>query len=90
MIVSRKFTQLSEVKNSTAIKYLNELAKKYPENMEIPATPKNIREGIAGRSLEGPQILEVPVQHGKVPQVVVDHANALSIKIRDVNGKEYN
>jgi len=56
---------------------------------KIPDTPKNDGEEIVGERLTGPQILEVPVQNGPVPQVVLDKAADLDIIIRDVHGTEY-
>lgn len=96
-IVSRKHTQLAEVQPSTALSYLNELATKYPPGARIADTPGNQdRPGTAGQPipegtrLGGPQILEVPVQNGPIPQAILDRANDLGIIIRDVEGREYN
>ena len=88
-IVSRKFTQLASVKESTGIGYLNELQKKYPSGAIItdsPFNPKVLRE----KTMTGNLILEIPEQKGPIPQSVIDYANNKGIIIRDVNGKEYN
>ena len=45
-----------------------------------------------GRTLQGQQYLEVPVQNQPIPQAVLDFANAQETRviIRDVAGREYN
>ena len=96
-IVSRKYTQLSEVSEETAIRYLKELSDKYAPGSIIADVPSNrtgLNKGIfevnQGRDLKGKMILEVPVQDKVVPRRVIDYANKHYIKIRDINGKIYN
>ena len=95
-IVSRKHTQLSEIQENTAIDYINEIDKKYPEGAKIADVPSNkvggTNEGVFehGNTLSGEKILEVPVQDKPVPQSVIDAANDKGVKIRDVNGTIYN
>ena len=96
-IVSRKYTQLSEVSEETAIRYLKELSDKYAPGSVIADVPSNrtgLNKGIfevnQGRDLKGKMILEVPVQGKVVPKRVIDYANKHYIKIRDINGKIYN
>ena len=96
-IVSRKYTQLSEVSEETAIRYLKELSDKYAPGSIIADVPSNrtglnkdIFEVNQGRDLKGKMILEVPVQDKVVPKKVIDYANKHYIKIRDINGKIYN
>ena len=96
-IVSRKYTQLSEVSEETAIRYLKELSDKYAPGSIIADVPSNrtgLNKGIfevnQGRDLKGKMILEVPVQDKVVPKRVIDYANKHYIKIRDINGKIYN
>ena len=94
-IISRKNTQLAEVQESTANGYLKELADKYPDGSTIADVPTqragsgHINDGLGGRTLEGRQILEVPVQTKPVPKSVLDKADELDILIRDINGKTY-
>ena len=96
-IVSRKCTQLSEVSEETAIRYLKELSDKYAPGSIIADVPSNrtgVNKGIfelnQGDKLKGQMILEVPVQAKAVPKRVIDYANKHYIKIRDINGKIYN
>ena len=96
-IVSRKYTQLSEVSEETAFRYLKELSDKYAPGSVIADVPSNrtgLNKGIfevnQGRDLKGKMILEVPVQDKVVPKRVIDDANKHYIKIRDINGKIYN
>ena len=96
-IVSRKYTQLSEVSEETAIRYLKELSDKYAPETKIADVPSNISGANAGifkenrgRTLRGQMILEVPIQDKVVLKKVIDYANKHYIKIRDINGKIYN
>ena len=87
-IVSRKFTQLNEVSTKTAIGYIEELARKYPENAKIANVPSS--GPLAGKRLQGQLILEVPIQRYPIPKPIIDAANSKGIIIRDVYGNEYN
>jgi len=84
-IVSRKFTQLASVKESTGIGYLNELQKKYPSGAIITDSPFNPKV-LRGKTMTGNLNLEIPEQKGPIPQSVIDYANNKGIIIRDVNG----
>ena len=84
-IVSRKFTQLSEVKPETGVGYLRELPRKYPSGATISESgfnPKTLR----GQRLTGDLVLEVPVQKSPIPKAVLEYANNNGIIIRDVSG----
>ncbi|WP_067964114.1 polymorphic toxin-type HINT domain-containing protein [Nocardiopsis trehalosi] len=88
-IVSRKYTQLSEIQESTAFNYLRELARDYGPGTPIADTPTNRRdlpEDLIGEELDGQMYLEVPVQNSTVPDSVISEANRLGIIIRDENG----
>ena len=96
-IVSRKYTQLSEVSEETAIRYLKELSDKYAPGTKIADVPSNISGANAGifkanngKVLDGQMILEVPVQKKPIPQNVINYADKLRIKIRNTNNKLYN
>ena len=96
-IVSRKYTQLSEVSEETAIRYLKELSDKYAPGSIIADVPSNrtgINKGIfdvnGDNVLRGKMILEVPVQAKAVPKRVIDYASLKGIKIRDTNNHIYN
>ena len=96
-IVSRKYTQLSEVSEETAIRYLKELEDKYSPGSIIANVPSNktgsnekIFELNGDNVLRGQMILEVPVQHKAVPKEVINYANLKGIKIRDTNNHIYN
>ena len=96
-IVSRKYTQLSEVSEETAIRYLKELEDKYSPGSIIADVPSNktgsnekIFELNGDNVLRGQMILEVPVQHKAVPKEVINYANLKGIKIRDTNNHIYN
>ena len=96
-IVSRKKTQLYEVSEETAIRYLKELKEKYSPGSIIADVPSNntganngIFELNGDNVLRGQMILEVPVQKAKIPPNVLKYANDHNIKIRDIKGKYYN
>ncbi|WP_293787028.1 polymorphic toxin-type HINT domain-containing protein [uncultured Pedobacter sp.] len=89
-IVSRKFSQLANVTEETAKKYIDELVEKYGPETLLKKTPRNadaIAQG--GEKLSGEMILEVPVQKGGIPQSVLDHAKDAGVKIRDIGGNLY-
>jgi RHS repeat-associated protein len=87
-IISRKFSQLSTVKEETAIGYIKEIQSKYAPGRKIANVPSS---GIlAGQELRGQKILEVPVQESEIPQSVIDAANDANVIIRDVNDRVYN
>ena len=90
-IVSRKFTQLKNVKPKTAKKYIDELVNKYSPGTKIKNTPRNA-EAIAqgGDKLNGKMILEVPPQKKAIPPEVLEHATKKKVLIRDTSGKIYN
>ena len=96
-IVSRKYTQLSEVSEETAIRYLKELSDKYSPGSIIADVPSNktgsnekIFELNGDNVLRGQMILEVPVQKADIPPNVLEYAKKNDIIIRDVNRKIYN
>ena len=95
-IVSRKYTQLSEVSEETAIRYLKELLDKYAPGSIIADVPSNrtgVNKGIfevnQGNDLKGEMILEVPVQKKSVPKSILKYARVNKIQIRDINGNVY-
>ena len=96
VIVSRKKTQLDEVSEETAIRYLKELKDKYAPGTIIADVPSNktgvnreIFKNNKGNILDGQMILEVPVQEANIPPNVLEYAKKNDIIIRDVNGKIY-
>lgn len=91
-IVSRKYTQLADVQESTAKGYLRELANTYGPGTIVADTPTNRRDlgdDAIGLPMSGDMILEVPVQQNGVPPAVLAEARRLGIIIRDENGRTY-
>ena len=95
-IVSRKYTQLSEVSEKTAIRYLKELSDKYAPGSIIADVPSNrtgVNKGIfdvnGDNVLRGKMILEVPVQRKSVRESILKYARDNNIQIRDINGNVY-
>jgi hypothetical protein len=88
-IVSRKYTQLGEVQEKTAARYLQEIDDKYAPGTPIADVPST-HDVLRGTRLDGMKVLEVPPQHGALPQSIIDLADKLDIVIRDTNGHVYN
>jgi len=86
-IVSRKFTQLSDVQENTALKYINEIPAKYPAGGTIANVPSS--GDLGGQLLRGQYYLEVPVQVRPIPQSIFNAADKAGVLIRDINGKVY-
>ncbi len=76
------------MKEQTAIDNLRELSNKYPPGTEIADVPSTSPD-LKGRPLRGKMFLEVPVQTTPIPKSVLDEANRLKIRIRDVDGRVY-
>ena len=72
-IIERKATDLSKVSTETAKKYIDQLAKKYKEGMEIANKAK-------GNVLKGKKFLQVD-KIGDVSKEVLDHAAKQKVKI---------
>lgn len=95
-IISRKYTQLGDISPRRAADYLDELATKYPAGSPVKITPlvrrKAEQAGIDPDTLpdtlaaDSDLVLEVPPQHGPLPQAVLDRADELDITIRDTDG----
>lgn len=85
-IISRKFTQLADVKPETAKGYLSEAQDKYAPGELIKNSLRNRALGLGGRTLRGRLILEVPVQDKPVPEEILRHAARYRITIRDTEG----
>ena len=90
-------TQLYEVSDETAIRYLKELKDKYAPGAIIADVPSNKTGSNKGifkvnnrKVLKGQMILEVPEQKEKLSPKVLEYANDYRIKIRDIKGKFYN
>jgi hypothetical protein len=90
-IVSRKHTQLADIREDTALGYLRELDRKYSPEQTIKDTPHNRGQlpDQTGRKIRGYPILEVPPQRSPVPRAVLEEADRLGITIRDTDGKVY-
>lgn len=86
-IVSRNFTQFSDITESTATNYIREAVNKYPAGATIAKVPSSGSFG--GDALRGTNILEVPPQVKPIPQSVLNAADKAGVVIRDTNGKVY-
>ncbi len=91
-IISRKHTQFSKIKTSTAKSYIDELARKYKSGMTVPYVDSTIKGtkknktniGMAGEQIKGNQILQIPKQDKAISQELLDYANSKDIEIIEV------
>ncbi len=92
-IISRKYTQLSQISFKTAKAYIDEIPDKYESGTLIADVDSQRKgsghpnAGLAGQLLEGMYILEVPVQNQPVPKEVLDYATKNKVIIRDETGR---
>lgn len=68
-IVSRKATDLGDIELATFKGYLSELKNKYQSGMRVVAGPKSENIELAGKTLEGVQILEIPDSNLSLPNI---------------------
>ncbi|MDR6865506.1 hypothetical protein J2Y69_000088 [Microbacterium resistens] len=80
-IVSRKNTQLADIRLETGKEYIDEMLRKYPPDSPIKG----------GGILDGDLILEVPVQDRGISKELLEHAASKEppVIIRDVQGNIY-
>lgn len=86
--VSRKFTQLADIKESSAVDMLREAYRKYRPGMKfanVKSRPDNLPDDV----ISGQLWLEVPVQTKPIPALILNKAKELNIRIRDINGIIY-
>ncbi|TWB33267.1 hypothetical protein [Nitrospirillum pindoramense] len=86
--VSRKFTQLADIKEDSAFAMLTEAKRKYSPGTRI-ADVRSRPDRLVETYLSGQLWLEVPIQTSPVPASILRKAKELSIKIRDINGTIY-
>ncbi|WP_281901266.1 DUF4157 domain-containing protein [Phytohabitans aurantiacus] len=91
-IVSRKETQLASIRPERVEEYVNEFLDKYGPGNLIADTPRNrqLYGNLVGQRLQGPMVLEVPIQSAPIPQELGTWARRLGITIRDQAGTVYN
>jgi len=86
--VSRKRTQLWQVKVESAVNDIREASLKYRPGTrfaDVPSTPEPLR----GKTITGQLFLEVPVQDREIPAEILAAAKQHKVQIRDVTGKIY-
>jgi hypothetical protein len=96
-VVSRKYTQLADVQESTAKGYIKEMVSHYdPRSSEftIADTPMNQAQlghidGAIGGPVRGPLVLEIPVQTQAIPRAVLEYAAEADVRIQDIAGTVY-
>ena len=90
-IVSRKYTQIAEIKPETWGGYLAELQRKYSPGETVKDSPsmRDKYPGLVGKKISGRLYLEVPPQTAPVPDWALRAASDLGIIIRDSDGRIY-
>ena len=81
-IISHKFTQLSNVTFNTAKSYIDEIGKKYADQM---TNSTKLAEQVSTTDLK--KILEIPPQAKGIPADVAKYADEALVEIREVSGK---
>jgi hypothetical protein len=88
-IVSRKFTQVSDIQPKTAKGYVDELLRKYQPGSEIVNPVKGTPARIPA---DARQVLQVPVQKAGVADAkmreFLEYANRKGVIVRDESGKD--
>ncbi|WP_263055929.1 hypothetical protein [Pantoea agglomerans] len=79
--------QFSDIIEITENNYIREAVNKYPAGETIAKVSSS--GSLAGRQLEGVNILEVPPQAKPIPQSILDSAKKANVMIRDTSGKVY-
>ena len=77
-VISRKATQLADIAEDTAKKYIDEIANKY--------AGKGIQnaERAGAEKLTGQKILQIPKQDKAIPQAIKDYAEEAEVVIQEV------
>lgn len=88
-IVKRENSQLAEVGLDVAHAYVDSCRRMYDIGEMIADTLANRAAGIAGDSLAGRHILELPPQAAPIPPGILHYAASYEVIIRDTDGKVY-
>jgi hypothetical protein len=77
-VISRKATQLAEITETTAKKYIDEIGEKYAGKSVQNA------ERAGNKVLEGKKILQIPKQEKPIPKAILDYADEAKVTIDEV------
>jgi hypothetical protein len=98
-IISRKSLvtsngQIAHADAFTILDYFQEFALKYPDGAiieDVPSTRRKMLNGrpMAGQTIKGRYVLEVPPQKYAIPDWIIQEASSRGITIRDSEGKVY-
>lgn len=88
-IVKRENSQLAEVGPDAAHAYVDSCRRMYDIGEMIADTLANRAAGIAGDTLAGRHILELPPQAAPIPPGILHYAASYEVIIRDTDGKVY-
>ena len=88
-IVKRENSQLAEVGPDAAHAYVDSCRRMYDIGEMIADTLANRAAGIAGDTLAGRHILELPPQAAPIPPGILHYAASYEVIIRDNDGKVY-
>ena len=81
-IISHKFTQLADIKFNTVKKYIDEIEKKYANQM---TNSTKLSEQVSTQDLA--KVLEIPPQAKEIPAEVLKYAKDVDVTIREISGK---
>lgn len=77
-VISRKATQLSDVTEETAKKYIDEVARYKGQGVQNPG---RMEEGVTKIADDAEAVLSVPKQKEPIPQNITDYANKHRVDI---------
>ncbi|WP_262493588.1 HINT domain-containing protein [Flavobacterium branchiophilum] len=77
-VISRKATQLAEITETTAKKYIDEIGNKYADK-----GVQNI-ERAGAEKLTGKKILQIPKQETSIPKDILDYADEAKVTIQEI------
>lgn len=81
-IISHKFSQLSNITFDTAKGYIDEIGKKYADQM---TKSTKLAEQVSTKKLN--KILEIPPQASEIPPKVAKYADEMGVEIREISGE---
>ena len=77
-VISRKATQLAEITETTAKKYIDEIGNKYANKSVQNA------ERAGAKTLKGEKILQIPKQETSIPKDILDYADEAKVTIQEI------
>ena len=81
-LISHKFTQLADIKLETAKSYIDEIGRKYVNQM---TNSKKLEDQVSTEKLK--HVLEIPPQAKGIPEEALKYADRMKVEIREISGE---